>query len=325
MSNSIFDEAVRIIAEANRILIVMHVSPDGDTCGSALALRQALLAAGKSPFVVCEVLPPQNCSFLAGWDTVLLPEQAETMDFDLAVAVDVAAPDRMGTAQGIFNKAPRKLQIDHHDTNPMYADINIVRSPLSATGVLIGELIDAMGLPFESKIAACLYTAVSTDTGSFKQANTDPDALRLAARCLEQGIDFSQMARKLFDMHSYAKLQLIGRAIGSMTFACDGHAAVMVLTDDDYRACQAGNEENEGIINYAVNTEQVTMACLISEIGGKVRCSFRAQAPYNVARVASAFGGGGHQLAAGCTMNTPIGDAVKDIKAALEEEYRCRE
>ncbi len=323
--NNIFDEAVRFLSEAQRILIVMHVSPDGDTCGSALALRQALLAAGKSPFVVCEALPPQNCSFLTGWDSVMLPDQAEGTEIDLAVAVDVAAPDRMGTAIKLFEEAPRTLQIDHHDTNPMFADVNIVRSPLSATGVLIGELIDAMGMSFDKQIAACLYTAVSTDTGSFKQANTDPDAFRLAARCLEQGIDHAEMARKLFDIHSYAKLQLIGRAIGSMTFVCGGRVAVMVLSGDDYRACQAGNEENEGIINYAVNTEQVAMACLISEINGKIRCSFRAQAPYNVARVASAFGGGGHQLAAGCTMKIPLQDAVRSIKDALEEEYRCRD
>ena len=129
-----------------------------------------------------------------------------------AISIDVSDPERMGAGCGeLFVNARHTAQIDHHGTNPAYAAVNIIRSPLSATGVLIAGLLDALGVPFDRQIAECLYVAVATDTGNFKQANADADAFAVAARCAACGFDIAAVSRRVFDVRPVCQVQTVRR------------------------------------------------------------------------------------------------------------------
>lgn len=313
------DAVIGAIRNARRIALLLHVSPDGDTCGSALALRRALLFAGKEVAVCCEHPVPYICNDLDGAETVARPDSLAGERFDLAIAVDVGDRGRLGKAEPIFHAAARTAQVDHHETNPGYAEANFIRSPLSATGVLVAELIDALGAPFDLPTAKCLFVAASTDTGNFSHRNTDPDALRLAARCVEVGIDTAAITRRVYDLLPLAQTKLIGRALTSLQTLCGGRAAIMRLSKADYDACGAHSEHTEGIINYGINTIGVEMACILSERRDAIRCSLRALPPHDVAAICARFGGGGHKLAAGCTFTGSFEEACATMERAITE------
>ncbi|MDR0897956.1 MAG: bifunctional oligoribonuclease/PAP phosphatase NrnA [Oscillospiraceae bacterium] len=319
--NKALHELTDCIRAAGRIALLMHISPDGDTIGSALALYRAFLSMGKAAVVFCDDAVPRIYALLPGADQVLPPEAADGA-FDLALAVDVADRARMGRSIALFDLAARTAQIDHHGTNPLYAGVNLVVEPLSSVGVLALQVIDALGVPLDESMAECLYVAAATDTGSFKQPNTDAPALRLAARCVEAGFNPAETMRRLYDLRPFAKVKLMGRAFDSLTLRAGGRAALLCVTLSDFAACGALPELTEGIINYALNIEGVIVACLLTERPGQVKCSFRSlEAPesVDVAALAHAFGGGGHVRAAGCTIEGALGDVTDRVCAAIDK------
>ncbi len=310
-------EALRAVSS---MVLIQHISPDGDTCGSALALRRALLSLGKRVTVICDDPVPMIYLDLDGAREVMTPEQVAGQTFDLALAVDVGDLGRMGKCTSIFESAPRTAQIDHHGTNPRYAGTNYVRSPVSATGVLALEVIDALHVPLDPETAKCLYAAVATDTGNFKQNNTDAEALQVAVRCVQAGFEPAELLRRVFDLRPVGQVRLIARALSSLTLYADERLAMMQLLTEDFAEAGALPEHTEGIINFAINAEGVRIACLLSQHGERVKCSLRSMPPYDVARVVVAFGGGGHALAAGCMMRGPMAEARERMLRALLAE-----
>lgn len=308
------------IRAAHRIALILHISPDGDACGSAFALRRALLRLDKKVTAVCDQPAPHIYADMDGADALVTPETVAGQRFDLSIAVDVADRARMGRSVSVFDAGQMTAQVDHHQTNPNYAQINFVKFPLSATGVLVMELIDALDVPLDLPLAHCLFVAIATDTGNFKQQNTDPAALAAAARCLEAGVEPSKVTRRVFDMRPAQQVKLIGRAFESMTLHAEGRIALMTLTKQDFDETGALPEHTEGIIGFGINTEGVKMACLMSCPVDKVRCSFRSDFPYDVARVAGRLGGGGHVLAAGCTLDPPEEAARERVLEEMKKE-----
>lgn len=307
------------IHDAQSILLISHIFPDGDTCGSALALRRALLSLGKDVACCCEHSVPDIYTMLDGADTIVHPDALAGRAFDLAISIDVADEGRMGSGcAALFAAARRTAQIDHHGTNPCYADTNVIRSPLSATGVLVTELLDALEVPFDRKIAECLYVAVATDTGNFKQANADAAAFSVAARCIGCGFDIAAISRRVFDLKPVCQVKLFGVALSSLQTSHGGEVATAVVSREDFERCGAKPEHTEGIVNIVFNMEQVKIAALLVEKGEGVKVSLRSVAPYDVAEVSRQFGGGGHAMAAGCTMQTDLEEARRAIAAACE-------
>lgn len=313
-------ELTDAMLEANRIALILHVSPDGDTCGSALALRRGLLFFGKEVRVFCDDPVPHIYADLDGAAEVKSPEAAEGGAFDLAIAVDVGDRRRMGQCTMIFDAAQRTAQLDHHGTNPAYAQINCIRSPLSATCILVAEALEALGAPFDLPTATCLFVAVATDTGNFKNESTDAEALQLAAHCIEIGLNAEEITRRIFDVRPLCQTRLMGRALSGIETYADGHIAVMRLSRMDFLETGSLSEHTEGIVNYGINTQGVRLACLLSEQESRIKCSFRSVSPYDVSRVATQFGGGGHALAAGCAMRLTLQAAFEKILPALQAE-----
>jgi len=318
--NQALRDLVNALDSANRIAILLHISPDGDTCGSALALRRAFVLRGKHAVAVCDDPVPRIYAHLWGADAVVTPEAVLGETFDLALAVDVGDRGRLGRAAAVFDRALHTAQVDHHGTNPGYAHINHLQTPLSATGVLAERVIDALGVPIDLEIARCLYIAVVTDTGNFKQQNTDAAALRLGARCLDAGVDPSAETRRVFDLRPLNQTKLLGRALSNLEVFEGESLALMPLKREDFAKTGAAPEHTEGLVNFAINTEGVRIACLISEQDASAKCSLRAVPPFDVARIAIPLGGGGHTLAAGCVLPLPFDEAYETIRAAMRRE-----
>ncbi|MDL2318293.1 bifunctional oligoribonuclease/PAP phosphatase NrnA [Eubacteriales bacterium OttesenSCG-928-A19] len=318
-------DLVASVDASQRIALIMHVSPDGDTCGSAFALRRALVSYGKEVTLVCDHRVPHIYDDLDGADMVMKPDALAGEVFDLGFAIDVADRLRMGESAAVFDAARHTAQIDHHGTNPGYAEVNYVRSPLSATGVLAMEVIDALDVPLDRSMAKCLFVAITTDTGNFKKQNTDAAALRVSARCIAIGIDTASITRRVFDLRPYEQVKLLARALQSLTVFEDGQIGLMRLSLRDFEDTGALSEHTEGIIDFGINTEGVQIAALMSQKGEKIRCSLRSMPPYDVSRVASDLGGGGHTLAAGCTLEPPMAAASRRLRTALRKELHRHE
>lgn len=313
-----FDEPVLMeeVKKARRIAIGTHVNPDGDAVGSALALYHALTAMGKEVCLFCADPVPGKLMFLAGADRFLQPVAAQG-NFDLGFAVDAADDGRLGSAGQVVLQAPVVVQIDHHPTNPCYAHVNAVDGDAAASGCVVYRLLKEMGCEITLDIAKCIYCAISTDTGNFSFENTDGEAFAIVAELVKVGLPLNEMSRNLFLLQEEAHIRLLGRALLTLRLFGNGKCACMQLTPADYAAAGASGEHSDGIVNYAMNLWGIQMAYLADEKeDGTVKVSLRALPPFNVARVAQKFGGGGHVLAAGCRYKATL----REMCAALEVE-----
>jgi len=318
--NNSMAELLSALKGADSIALISHVSPDGDTLGSALALKLALEKWNKNVAVFCQHVVPQMLRFMTGAEAIAAPDQEQA--FDLAVAIDVADLKRMGDCQTLFDKAKTTAQIDHHGTNPGYAQINLVDGEACATAELIYEVIRRMDVEMDRETAICLYTAISTDTGNFSYDNTTPRAFEIMSRLLSCDLPLNELTRILFRLRSREQSKLLGRALDQMAFHAAGRISTIGLTVKDFELCGALPEHAEGIVNFGMDVNGVQMALFLRETAsGDIKGSLRALPPSNVARVAARFGGGGHALAAGCTLhNVSLQEAERQLLAAMEEE-----
>ena len=318
-SNSFPETLLSQIGGAAHILLCAHVSPDGDTIGSNLALYGALTQMGKQVQVICADDVPQILSFLPGAELILKPDQVNDKPHDLAIAVDVSDRHRLGDCAPLFFAARHTVQIDHHGTNPGYAHLNVISPQASATGVLIYELIQRMGVGMNTAIATCLYTAIATDTGNFSFDNTTSDAFFVMGHLMAYGLPIAKVNRSLFRERSLEQVKVLSKALSTLTFYHGGQITGMQISQADLSACGAKPEHAEAIVNFGIDIAGVKMAFLAREVEAGTKFSLRAVEGCNVARLAAAFGGGGHALAAGCTIGSTLLTAVDIMVSAMEK------
>lgn len=314
-------EAVaRCIREAQTIAVASHVNPDGDTVGSATAMRLILQAMWKDVTLFCDGKIPDQLSFLPGYDQFRKPEGNEG-PFDLMLAVDVSDIKRLGSCAALMEKSRHTAQIDHHPTNPLFAEVNSVDGSAPANCILIRELMDILGVPMTRDIAICLYTGISTDTGNFAFGSTNAETFRMMSELMEYELPLAQLNRILFRVKSREQAKLLGKALESMVFRGNGKIAVMKLTKDDFRACGALSEHADTIVNYGLDTAGTEMALLAREAeNGQIKFSLRAREPFTVNDIAGKFGGGGHPQASGITMNGTLDECTERVLKAMEEK-----
>jgi len=309
--------AADFIKTHDDFLLIAHVSPDGDTLGSCLALYCALLSLGKRAQVVCDQPVPYVYRFLPFAECVRLPEEATRTD--TVIAVDCADVLRTGTCKTLFLAAKHTLCIDHHETNPLFADENFVEI-VAATGELIYRVLCVLGVSISQDMATCLYTALACDTGNFSYSNTTPDTFRIMAELLESGIDLPEVNRRLFRSEPVRKTRLRARAVNNMHLSAEEKIAVSALSLQDFADCGASGEDNEGMIDALRDIETVEVAAILRECkDAAIRVSLRAKHEADVSIVAQKFGGGGHRRAAGCTLYVSLAEAERQITQALGE------
>ncbi|HPJ01522.1 MAG TPA: bifunctional oligoribonuclease/PAP phosphatase NrnA [Candidatus Limiplasma sp.] len=306
------------IGKAQKVCIFPHVDPDGDTLGSALALQSLIRRLGKPTQVVLQAPPPERMNFMPGFESIGTLECTPQCKDMLAISVDVSVSDRMGEAEPIFLSASLTAQIDHHETNPRFAQVNIVDGKAPSTASIVFSLFKAAGMKLTQDEATNLYVGLSTDTGNFKFKYTDADAFRIMAELMEAGLDIEKYARLLFLRMDREQLALLGRALPTLRYSADGKVAGMYIDHTTMVEIDPAGEYCEGIVNYALNARGVRLAYMVREVQkGVVKCSLRALTLYRVDEVALKFGGGGYMLAAGCTLSLPLLEAADLLQAEL--------
>ncbi|GHU74003.1 hypothetical protein AGMMS49992_14270 [Clostridia bacterium] len=325
--NATVEDAAKVIQKSDRIAIVPHVNSDGDAIGSSLALKRVCERLGKKADVFCPTPLAPIFRFLPGADAVLGAAQADAIaagepkggPFDLIIAVDSSSCDRLGGCAGLFEHARDSLVIDHHTTNDGIARVNWIDKEAAATGCLIYRLAEELELELDIEAATCLLTALSTDTGHFSQRNTDAECLAVAAECVDAGVDIAELSEKLHKLRSLKKTRLITLALNSLETRFDGKVTVMRLTEADFTRTDTSYDDSEAIIDFGINVKGTLAAVLASERSDGIKISLRARPPLDVAAVALRFGGGGHALASGCTIDASLDGAIDLVLDALGE------
>ena len=219
--------------KANKLALIAHISPDGDTVGSTLALRLAFLRMGKAVDVICDGDVSKSMMFLPGADAFIKPDQAAE-DYDTAIAVDVSDKGLMGKAQPVFDKAPVKLVIDHHATNPAYGDANYIRRGECACCLLAYEAIQALGVDITVEMGTCLMLGMSTDTGHFQYPYTSAAAFEAAGKLLAIGVDVSYITRMMYRTQPMEKVNLTRIAYQKLHFELDYTVRPFVEVEQEY-------------------------------------------------------------------------------------------
>ncbi len=313
------DEVLSAVLAAGSVLLFGHVSPDGDALGSALAMKRRLERMGKQAQVMVDGAVPSRIAFLPGVEQVLAPGD-DAQPYDLALAIDVASIDRLGKCQPLFEAAANTAVIDHHETNAGYAQMNMIDGDAPATAIVINRLFAQMDMPLDQHEAICLYTALSTDTGNFIYDSTNAESFTLMSDLMDAGLPLAEYSRRLFRQKEVPFVRLLAQALPTLRITGAGRIAGITLTLDGLEKAGANAGHTDGLVDYAIDLEGVGMAYFAREMpGGKVKVSLRALVPYAVDQIASRFGGGGHRLAAGLTLEMPLAQAVETIEKALHE------
>ncbi|MDD3337038.1 MAG: bifunctional oligoribonuclease/PAP phosphatase NrnA [Eubacteriales bacterium] len=316
MMNNTISQLLSALQETDSVLLFSHISPDGDTLGSTLALRLLLEEMGKRVELVLDGKAPENLRFLPGVEDYLEPKAAKCGD--MAIAVDVSCEERLGEASALFGQSKKTVVIDHHRTNDGFGQINWIDGNAPATAVLIYRLFQEWKRPMTEQQAVCLYTALATDTGNFVYESVNAECFQMMAALMDAGLPLAECSRVLFREKRESFVRLLGVALPSLRVSENGKVAGMQMTMEQFRANQLNPVEVDGVINYAIDLVGVRMAYFAHETEkGNTKVSFRALSPYRIDHVAAEFSGGGHALAAGCTVSLPVKEAVALIEEKL--------
>lgn len=309
--NSCYSDLLRLINNSSSISIVSHINPDGDNLGSLLGFGLSLIAYGKSVDLVEPDIIPEDYRFLPGIEKLSgYGEQRENID--LLIVLDSSDPTRLGDNEHLINSAKVVVNIDHHISNSQFGDLNIIDTKASSTGEIVFIAIEKLKLPMDDKIATCIYTAISTDTGRFSYQSVTQETHRIAAKLYELGIDGYDINRNLYQNRSLKRTRLFAIALSEMKLLFDGRVAVVTVTQKMLEDSGASMEDTEGIVEFLRDTDSVEAACLLKEIKTEVvKASIRTKETIDANAICSAFGGGGHIRASGCTLNADTTEAEK--------------
>ncbi len=311
-------DAAAAINESQSIVLACHVNPDGDALGSLLGLALALIPLGKSVVCLSEDGVPDILRFLPG--TELITQTTEAGAFDLALVVDSGELPRVGdSVKPLIARAKRVVDIDHHVTSGAFGDIRVLDSHAASTAEIVYALLETLGAPITPDIATCLFTGIITDTGSFRFQNVTPNTLRVAAKLLEAGAPPAHISENVFDNRTFAATRLLGHALSSLSQTQDGKVIWAHITAKDFQELGATDQDTEGVVNYVRGVRGAEVGVLFREMEtGKIRVSLRSRETVNVAEIASKFGGGGHRMASGCTLNAPLVQAEQTMIRAVQ-------
>ena len=305
------------------IALLGHVNPDGDVAGSCLALWHALRSLVKRAAVLLPGGPVKVYEGIIPGNEIAL-DPAEPLPFapKAALAVDVSEPQRLGEAGlKLFEGCAARAALDHHATNPGFGELYALDGEAAAAGELAVGLIDAMGVALSREMVECLFVAISTDCGNFNFSNTRAGTLRAAARCIEAGASVDELTRRLYRVRSLAETRLLGLILAGLEISDDGRLAWSRLTRSMLAQAGADWSDNVNIVNYLLQIRGVCVAVLAEERGERTtKLSLRSNPPFNVAaRVAVPLGGGGHDCAAGATLELELEPALRRVLALARE------
>ncbi len=320
-----FQRAIQYIDESKNILIATHTRPDGDACGSVVALNELFNQLGKKNEILLISELPRWYEFLFEKEPTFFSKTftAEKLNtFDLIVLVDVNSKSQLpGLADVLKKKTKPLLVIDHHATNDGLGDVEIVDTTASAAGLIIFDLIKAAKWPLTKKIAVPLFVAISTDTGWFRFSNTDSRTHRACAELLETGVSSADIYHTLYQNFSPQRFKLMTAMLNTIELHFDDRFATQYLLRKDFEQTGAADSDTESLIDECQRMKTVEVAALFIELkDGRFRCSLRSRGAVDVRKIAQKFGGGGHSQASGTYLPGPLKNAQQIIYENVAEQ-----
>ncbi len=306
------DEILEKIKQANKVLIITHVNPDGDTLGSASALK--LFIGDKADILVqveSKLKVPEIYKFLPKMDDVKFLDTIKD-EYDLLIAVDVASIDRIVEfPRKMFDKCKNTINIDHHKTNKGYAAINLIKGGYSSTGEVLYDFFNEANIKITKEMAEPLYVAILTDTGCFRYETVTKNTFLAASNLMEKGIDTSLIAKKCYDNKPKSMITFQADIVSKAKFAFDDKVAYAIITSSDMEKFNVKNEHTEGIAETLRSIKTVDISILLKENEEKItKVSLRSKT-IDLTPVVEKFNGGGHRMAAGCTIRKPAKVAIE--------------
>ena len=309
--------------KANHILVVTHIDPDGDAIGSLTAMGTALEQLNLPFTLACDDNVPPRFMYLPLADRVV-QRLDRYADYDLVIALDCGDDGRMGnTFANLPHPRPFVINIDHHVTNTRFGDINVVESAATSTAEVLHGLFPDLGVELNQDIAESLLTGLVTDTLAFRTVGVSAHTMRVAADLVEAGADLGAITMRALNLRAYSTLLLWRTGLNHMNLE-DG-LIWTTITHQERQSVDFRSNSSVGLVNLMADVEEAAMSAVLMDLGnGFVKVGFRCRPPYNVAEVALQLGGGGHPLAAGCTLNTSLDEAeatvVELCKQAIEQQ-----
>lgn len=323
-----FAKAKIAVDNACHIAIICHISPDGDTLGSGLALYNSLKMYGKVPYIFCNGEPSESLKASLPLVDKLNSEKRDV--YDLAIAVDAADYDRLGDCGEIFRRSKNTLAIDHHVTNRGFAKTNVIVPSAAATAEIIYEFIMTFGKSGEyidDTTARLLYTAIVTDSGTFSFSSVTDHTHFVASKLIKYNFNASDVIYDVVRKKSKKVFELSSRVLAKTKFYDSDRIGVICFRKDDFNATATTAKDTEGIIVNVINIDSVLVAIAISEIKeNSYKISLRTKECVDASKIAEFFGGGGHARAAGLRIDGYFEDVVEKIvgRSSIEIEDSVR-
>ncbi len=305
-----FTKFREVLDRGQRFLVATHIDPDGDALGSAFALSLALTALGKDAAVYLRDKIPYRYQFLPKPATIL--SELPKTGYDAVMVVDCGDLGRVGDGHASLKELGYMINIDHHETNEAFGQLNIVDERVSSTAELLYLILKSIGVQFDFNIAVNLYTAILTDTGSFRYESTTQRAFSICEEMTDLGVRPSYVAGEIYESHPKERLQLLCLVLGTIETFDEDRIATAHVTQAMFEKTGTNREYTEGFVDYLKEIRGVEVACLAREVSKEqYKISMRSKDGVDVSSVARTFGGGGHERAAGCVIQGSI-EAVKN-------------
>lgn len=320
-----FKEIAEAILEAKKIGLTFHTSPDGDAIGSTLGLLNGLRKLEKEVYIIARDVMPDNLSFLPLGEEVNDNIKEPLLGTDLVVVLDCGNVERIS---GDISKYKGKIiNLDHHKTNEMYGSINYVDTKAAATAELVYLLLKELGFAFDKeeelykKIGTCIYTALVTDTGSFRHSNVTERTHKIAGNLIAVGVNNTNIYNNLYDNRAFNKVKLMGIALSSVELYVNNKVSYISLSSELLDKLGMIGTDTSDIISIALGIKGVEVAIIAKDSEDGVKASLRSKNDFDVSKIAEYFGGGGHTKAAGLKiLGSTLEEAKNEILKEIEKE-----
>ena len=310
------DKIIQIIREKGSFMLTTHMNPEGDAIGSTLAMALAMSSIGKNVTINTADPVPKILKFLPSSDSV---HQVKTVDrrFDAVIVLDCGDLERVGFLNKDNIPSDILINIDHHKTNLGFGTVNHVKEAVASADIVY-TIIKKMGIPVTPEIATCIYTAIMTETGSFKYTNTTAHTLKIVGEMVGYGANPWGIAEQVYNRNSINRINLLGQVLTTLKLSEDGRIAWITVLEEMFKETGTTKEDTEDYINYPRSIEGVEVAILFRQSNNDWKMSFRSNGRIDVADVALEFGGGGHSMAAGCFLKGSFEEVREKVTGKVE-------
>lgn len=293
---------------ATHVLAITHVGPDGDALGSLTAVGQAMQQLGKRVTLVCDDGSLNRFKYLALSDRIQT-ERESNIPYDLLFVVDCGDETRMGKAfTTLPNPKPFIINVDHHITNTLFGDINLVDPEATSTTEILYSLFADLGISLTTDLALSLLTGLVTDTLGFRTVGVTARTMKIASNLMEVGADLSLVTMQGLNSKPFATLQMWRTGLNKTRL--ESGLIWTSISKRDLGAIHYTSSGSAGLVNLLANVDEAVMSAVLMEMqDGSIRVGLRCRPPYSVSELAVNLGGGGHPLAAGCTLDGPLARA----------------